>query len=244
LATRWIDLGGRAVRDAEERPETNVDGLANSRIASPLRIALLGDRALCSACLRALLRECDDAFTAVDAKSASDMRPPNEVDIAVLPLLCPQASTLAEIGEVVRALGRVPLVLLIDRGEPQVVNQLIALGVRGVLTLDVDMKIVAAALRLVVAGGIYVPPQPLARGAAQAATAHRLGEPTGGRLDRLSPRERAVLDLLRRSLSNREIAGMLGIAEATVKIHVRNLLRKTHARNRVELALLAAARSA
>jgi two-component system nitrate/nitrite response regulator NarL len=98
---------------------------------------------------------------------------------------------------------------------------------------------VAAALRLVNAGGIYVPAQQPGAGTATVASATH-GLPAKGRLDQLSPRERAVLDLLRRSLSNREIAETLTIAEATVKIHVRNLLRKTRARNRVELALLAA----
>lgn len=228
------------MRDAEEKLGTSIDGSAGPSPVSPLRIALLGNRALCSACLKALLRECDDAFTMDDVRSASDLQRQNPADVAVLPLLSPQADMLAEVARTVRTLGPVPLVLLVDRGDPQIVDQLVGLGARGVLTLDADTRVVAAALRLIIAGGIYIPPPPAQHAAVPPAAPRRPSEAPGGRLDRLSPRERAVLDLLRQSLSNREIADTLGIAEATVKIHVRNLLRKTNARNRVELALLAA----
>lgn len=228
------------MRDTEERPGTSIDESASSRGAPPSRIALLGDRALCSASLKALLRECDTAFTMDDVRSAFDLQQRKPADIAMLPLLSPQPGMLAEVARTIRALDSVPLVLLVDRGDPQIVDQLVGLGVRGVLTLDVDAKVVAAALRLVIAGGTYVPPPPAQHRAVPPTMLRPPREAAGGRLDRLSPRERAVLGLLHQSLSNREIAGTLGIAEATVKIHVRNLLRKTNARNRVELALLAA----
>ena len=212
--------------------------------AQTLRVAVLGDRALCSACLRVLLRECDDRIVATDAASSAEL-PHDVTDVAILPLLCPHATTLSEVSDAALALGNVPLVVLIDRGEPQIVDQLVSLGARGVLTFDLGIKVIAAALRLVTAGGVYVPPQssgcPPTRAAAPAVPAPSSTE--GALLHQLSPRERSVLDLLRRSLSNREIATTLGIAEATVKIHVRNLLRKTRARNRVGLALLAAGRS-
>lgn len=214
-----------------------------SHDAQTLRVAILGHRALCSACLRVLLRECDERIVAIDAASGAELAAHDVTDVAILPLICPHATTLSEVGETARALSGVPLVVLIDRSEPQIVNQLMSLGARGVLTFDLGIKVIAAALRLVTAGGIYVPPQPAGRPPARVAIpAETAGMPAsdeGAALRHVSPRERAVLDLLRRSLSNREIAATLGIAEATVKIHVRNLLRKTRARNRVELALLA-----
>jgi DNA-binding NarL/FixJ family response regulator len=206
---------------------------------SSLHVALLGERTLCSAFLRLLLRESDENISTIDVASGLARLPKDGVNVAVLPLLSPQAGALSEVSETAAALGRIPLVVLIDRGDPQIIDQLVSRGVRGVLTFDVEAPVVAAALRLVNAGGIYVPAQQPGAALAPAGSAtHDM--PVKGRLDRLSPRERAVLDLLRRSLSNREIAEALTIAEATVKIHVRNLLRKTRARNRVELALLAA----
>ena len=56
--------------------------------------------------------------------------------------------------------------------------------------------------------------------------------------DKLTQREREVLALVRRGLSNREIASTLWIAESTAKVHVRNVLRKLGARSRAEAASL------
>jgi DNA-binding NarL/FixJ family response regulator len=52
----------------------------------------------------------------------------------------------------------------------------------------------------------------------------------------LSPREREVLQLLRRGLTNKQIAEALFIAESTAKVHVRHILDKIGARTRTEAA--------
>ena len=103
---------------------------------------------------------------------------------------------------------------------------------------DLGGQVMVAALRLVAAGGIYAPPTlgPRGPGSRTRAGSSFPGRPTL----RLSQREAEVLRLIERCRSNREIAQELGLAEATVKIHVSNLLRKTGSRNRAELALLAA----
>jgi DNA-binding NarL/FixJ family response regulator len=56
-------------------------------------------------------------------------------------------------------------------------------------------------------------------------------------LEDLTPREREVLDLLAASKSNREIADQLYLSEATVKVHVRHILRKLGVRTRTEAAV-------
>ncbi len=64
----------------------------------------------------------------------------------------------------------------------------------------------------------------------------------GGALpwERLTPRERAVFELVAEGWSNRQIQNALGIRESTVKRHVRRILRKLHVRNRVQAAVYAA----
>jgi DNA-binding NarL/FixJ family response regulator len=57
---------------------------------------------------------------------------------------------------------------------------------------------------------------------------------------RLTPRERAVFELVAEGWSNRQIQNALGIRESTVKRHVRRMLRKLHVRNRVQAAVYAA----
>ena len=59
-------------------------------------------------------------------------------------------------------------------------------------------------------------------------------------LEQLSPRERDILRSIARGASNKEIGAELGIAETTVKIHVRHVLRKLDVSTRVQAAVLAA----
>jgi two-component system nitrate/nitrite response regulator NarL len=59
----------------------------------------------------------------------------------------------------------------------------------------------------------------------------------------LSPREREILSLIAKGASNKEVARDLGIAEATVKIHVQHILRKLNLNSRVQAAVYLAGRS-
>ncbi len=69
----------------------------------------------------------------------------------------------------------------------------------------------------------------------QAATAHPLQE-----LDKLSPREKDIFLLIAKSLSNKQIARELDIAETTVKIHVQHIFKKMNLTSRVQIAIFAA----
>jgi DNA-binding NarL/FixJ family response regulator len=125
-----------------------------------------------------------------------------------------------------------PLIVLSDRDDVDDVNSALSWGVRGYIPTSVESEVAFAALRLINAGGTFVPADALRSATAKPDTAAdgrlRL---LGDELD-LTPRELSVLDLLREGKPNKLIAAQLKTEESTVKVHVRNILKKLHAANR------------
>lgn len=208
----------------------------------PVRVAVIGRRSLCRMSLQLVLREWGEGIEPLEFSTVDQVtrqRTADErIDVALVSLAGPGAPTEADLREMSARLGRVPLVVQISHRRSEVVGALIAAGVRGIVDTDLGGEVMIAALRLVAAGGIYAPPvlEPRRSGGRKRAGSSFPGRPAL----RLSGRETEVLRLIESCRSNREIAQELGLAEATVKIYVSNLLRKTGSRNRAALALLAA----
>jgi DNA-binding NarL/FixJ family response regulator len=122
-----------------------------------------------------------------------------------------------------------------DRSD--ILNSLAA-GVHGFVSkLQPDEEIIAAVHHILV-GGIYVPPL-VAQLGFSGPSADEIGEEQEVDLGKLTPRQRDVLPLMARGLSNKEIARALNIAEATAKIHAAALFRVLGVRNRTEAAVKA-----
>src|SRR4029077_8592377 len=105
---------------------------------------------------------------------------------------------------------------------------------------SVEWEVAVAALRLISAGGTFVP------AGALRSTAAKLYDqrPEGERQRRsdgldLTPRELSVIDLLREGKPNKLIAARLDMQESTVKVHVRSILKKLNAANRTHAAFVA-----
>ena len=105
-------------------------------------------------------------------------------------------------------------------------------GADGYLLKDVDVQELTRAIRTVHAGQPYLHPE-ATRHLLQA-TAHPEPAP-----ERLTGREQAVLTLVARGLTNRQIADTLAISEKTVSVHVSNMLSKLGLASRTQAALYA-----
>ena len=154
-------------------------------------------------------------------------------------------------------LPEVPLVALSDNVEAEGILGAIDQGLDGYIPISTEVKLVIDALRFVAAGGTFVPAELVlesldvgASGAIRVESEGRVdGEaygmaPQGAAavrllLKALTPREQAVLQVLRQGKSNKHIARELDMREATVKVHVRHIMRKLGAANRTQVALLA-----
>jgi len=123
----------------------------------------------------------------------------------------------------------------------------VAMGLNGYVPKSLADDEIVGALQDILDGRVFVPrfmTSGAAAAALQAAKQARAepasgfkGDPGGGATYKsISPRQRDVLDCVRRGLSNKEIARELDIAEGTVKIHLAALFSHFGARNRTELA--------
>jgi DNA-binding NarL/FixJ family response regulator len=119
----------------------------------------------------------------------------------------------------------------------------VSMGLNGYVPKSLADDEIVGALQDILEGRVFVPRFMTAGAAAEPSKAGRSdvsgskGDPGGGATYKpISPRQRDVLDCVRRGLSNKEIARELDIAEGTVKIHLAALFSHFGARNRTELA--------
>ncbi|HET9395185.1 MAG TPA: response regulator transcription factor [Nitrospiraceae bacterium] len=148
-----------------------------------------------------------------------------------------------------------PVVALSDSADVEDVFFAIEQGLSGYIPMSLELRLVVEALRFVAAGGTFVPAESLlatfdAKAPPRQQPTPSLGEATraaagaeptavASAINSLTPRERAVLDWLRQGKSNKEVARKLRLCEATVKVHVRHIMRKLGASNRTQVALIA-----
>lgn len=141
------------------------------------------------------------------------------------------------------AVGKTPIVVVSDRVDLGLVRDAVNDGADGFIAHDASDAVVVQAMRLVLAGGIYVPGEilkrrhPQARMTSATDAAPRLANPA---VEQLTPRQREVLGLLTQGLSNKEIATRLSLSEGTVKLHITAILRALKTKSRLKAALAAA----
>ncbi len=133
------------------------------------------------------------------------------------------------------------IAILSERQDPEEIVTAFKAGARGYIPLNADPSIAINALTFVMNGGSYFPPAVLA-GAAPPENPHsvirtRLRFRDG---KQLTPRQHEILERLGHGDSNRKIALQLGVEESTVKVHIRQIMRKLGATNRTQAALRAA----
>jgi DNA-binding NarL/FixJ family response regulator len=194
---------------------------------------------------RTLIRDClarclsglknDEVICAV-ATVSDWIRDYNVTQNATLVLLCTGERRAADIEHDISMLSRfspsVLMVLLAD-GE-DLANILGALdkGARGYIPTSMSLEVVVEAMQLVRAGGIFVPASSLL------ASRNAPTDPVAGkgRSNLFTARQSAVVNALRQGKSNKIIAYELNMRESTVKVHVRNIMKKLNAKNRTEVA--------
>ena len=162
-----------------------------------------------------------------------------EPDLVLLDLNMKGASGIDALRALKRSDCSARVVILTVSDQPEDLVAAIRAGADGYLLKDMEPEDLLARLRDTLDGRVSIAPAlagPLALAMRdEAVDAQRRQAP-------LTDRERAILKCLAAGLSNKLIARELGIAEGTVKVHVKNLLRKLGFRSRLEAAIWAVER--
>lgn len=163
--------------------------------------------------------------TLQDALEAAVARP---LDMLVVDLSA-EDPEFRELKAAAEAIKPAPLVLFSVLA-PTEVQAAYEAGVKGCIPKTAPPELITAALRLILAGGLYFSDFSSLSSRQRSETPLRT---------RLSSRQLEVLRLIEMGQTNKEIAKALGISVATVKLHVQAILNITGARNRTEAALRA-----
>ena len=133
------------------------------------------------------------------------------------------------------------LAIVVASGQDDVstIRAVMSTGVSGFIPKSESPGLIAQAIRLVLAGGVYVPVKSLSGAPGQAPSLSMLN---AADVDHgMTPRQLDVLKLLLRGLPNKLIARELGLTEGTVKVHLAAILRALAVRNRTEAVIKARA---
>lgn len=201
-----------------------------------MKILVADDHPLLREALLLVLRELEGGVTPIEAADGDAVRrlaaEHPDLDLVLLDLCLPGVRGLDLFHTLRRDYPALPLVVLSAQDDPGTVKAVLAGGALGFIPKSSPHQVMVNALRLVLAGGRYLPPElmpELAREdwAAGPLRAASPASPGGGSVETLglTGRQREVLALLAQGKSNKQICRALGLAEATVKVHVTAVLK-------------------
>jgi DNA-binding NarL/FixJ family response regulator len=202
-------------------------------------VVIVDKRALERECLARSLLEHAPAFTisAVGSLDEFQKLPPESEASVILVVLGGRKLTdqnvRAELTQFVTDVGNIPVIVVADSDEPAEILAALESGAKGYIPTSVKVKVAAEAIGLARAGGTFVPANSLLalREAIHASSGSR--RPLN---DMFTTREAAVVEALRKGKANKIIAYELNLCESTVKVHIRNIMKKLKATNRTEVA--------
>ncbi|MFC9849080.1 LuxR C-terminal-related transcriptional regulator [Streptomyces sp. NPDC060223] len=199
------------------------------RAGEPIRIVAVDDHSLLRGALCQLLDAEDDLCVVGEADTSEglgDLVQSSGAHVVLLDVEIPGHHAPSVVGELTARFPRLRVLMLSMYGDGPLVHELLACGAHGYLHKSTPRASLLSAIR----GAVAPNPQVMValQGSLIPETAFR------GAGQSLSPREREVLTHVADALSNRQIAHELGITEATVKRHLRNIFERLGAASRIE----------
>ena len=207
-----------------------------------VRVVLVDDEAMVRVGLRMVLTAEPDIEVvgeAADGAAAVDVVTATDPDVVLMDVRMPVVDGIEGSRRVLAAAPGVRVLVLTTFDEDDYVEAALRAGVSGFLLKVAPPERLVDAVRTVAAGGGLLDPGVTVRVIESFASAPRRARQSDV-LDRLTERERDVLRLVARGMSNAEIAAELYLGETTVKTHVSSLLAKLGVETRTQAAIYSA----
>ena len=209
---------------------------------APVRVLIVDDDQLMRAGLRGVLSS-DEAIEVVgeaaDGRDAVYRTRLLQPDIVLMDVRMPDVDGISATGEVLAGFPEVKVVMLTTFEEDDYIFGALSAGASGFLLKRTSPEELIAAIHTIAAGDSLLSPSVTSRVIERMAGQPAPDASREARLEELTPREREVLALVARGLSNSEIGAELVIEESTVKTHVKRVLTKLGARDRVQAVIFA-----
>ncbi|WP_444909817.1 response regulator [Microbulbifer sp. TRSA005] len=208
-----------------------------------LRVMVVDDQALVRCGFALILNNEPDievvaeAGTGIEAVEAARAHQP---DITLMDIRMPEMDGLEATARILEASDATCRVIILTTFDPdEYVFRALRAGASGFVLKDIPPEALVQAVRTVAEGGAMLAPGITQRLISQFAQKLGAGRNLSERLERLTTREREVLEAIAAGKSNAEIAEALFIGPATVKTHVSSLLSKLGLRDRAQAVVFA-----
>lgn len=163
----------------------------------------------------------------------------DDLDLVLLDLRLPGVTHFEALEGLRARFPALPIVLMSGDDEPDLVRGALERGALGYIPKSSTSEVLLNAIRLVLSGGTYLPPEAIGRQSRGAAPVASSAEDIAARLG-ITPRQADVLALLLAGKSNKLISRELNLAESTVKNHIAAVFRALDVTTRVQAVLAAA----
>jgi DNA-binding NarL/FixJ family response regulator len=206
----------------------------------PTKVLIVDDHALLRRGVRNTIEPEEDFEVVGEAEDgaealakAKELKP----DLILMDISMPHGNGLEALSAIKRELPDVKIIMLTVHDKDENLLEAIKRGAEGFLSKNVRAKALLDSLRGAMRGEAAISRHMAGKMLKEFARLAKLEDKkTSGQL---TPREKEVLQKLSEGLSNKEIGLSLCISENTVKVHVKNILRKLHLQNRTEAATYA-----
>lgn len=202
-------------------------------------VVIIDKRALERECLARGLVEYSRTLKVAEVESFDEFkRMPHEADACAVVVSLggrnvSDEDVRTELLDFIAAVGPIPVIVVAESDEPADILAALECGARGYIPTSLTVRIAAEAIGLARAGGTFVPASSML---ALRETIHATRRGVHPLKDMFTAREASVVDALRQGKANKIIAYQLNLCESTVKVHIRNIMKKLKATNRTEVA--------